>query len=34
VGGTYREGKGSDHPLYARKARDARRLVDLFPRYL
>jgi hypothetical protein len=34
VGAGYREGKGSDHPLYARKARDARRLVDLFPRYL
>jgi hypothetical protein len=34
VGVAYREGKGSDHPLYARKARDARRLIDLFPRYL
>jgi hypothetical protein len=34
IGVTYREGKGSDHPLYVRKALAAQKLVDLFPRYL
>lgn len=34
VGTAYREGKGDDHPLFAQKARAARQLVDLFPRYL
>jgi hypothetical protein len=34
IGVTYRAGKGNDHPIYARKAVAAQKLVDLFPRYL